>query len=158
MNLWGLFCCNLCHQNSSLFFIITVAFSPVFGLIVRQFGRNLLFVLAASFVIIGCHFVLAFTFITPTIVMVGMGLSSAVLNAALFSVLPNLVNKNQIGSAFGFLHSMINLGMALGTIIAGYLADNYGFFTVEIFFYYLSIGEWQFNSIETQKTLLFLHF
>lgn len=54
------------HVNSMLY-IISAVLSPVCGIIVDKFGRNVFWVFISILVTIGAHSLLAFTYVDPYI-------------------------------------------------------------------------------------------
>lgn len=54
----------------SLVYIISAVASPVFGFLIDKTGRNVFWVILGTTVTIGCHALLAFTFINPYVAMV----------------------------------------------------------------------------------------
>lgn len=68
-------------QNSDLFtdmiyfslvYIISAVASPLFGFLIDKSGKNVFWVILGTFVTLGCHALLAFTFITPYVAMVSI--------------------------------------------------------------------------------------
>jgi MFS family permease len=55
---------------NSLVFLISAGASPLLGLLVDKVGRNAFWVLVSVITTLGCHALLAFTFLNPYIAMV----------------------------------------------------------------------------------------
>jgi len=83
---------------------------------------------------IGCHGMLAFTFINPWVPMIILGFSYSILASALWPMVAMVVAKNQIGTAYGIMQSVQNLGLALISIAAGHIVDLDGYLILEVFF------------------------
>lgn len=98
------------------------------------------FILLASVNLVVCNTLFTYSYVYPSVVLIAMGVSISIVNAALFSAFPNLVNSNQLASAFGLVQGMINFGLALFSLFGGEVIDHYGYFALGIYFYYLSLG------------------
>lgn len=57
---------------NSIVYIISAVASPVLGLLVDKVGKNVFWVCLSVLVSIGCHALLAFTFINPYVAMVSI--------------------------------------------------------------------------------------
>jgi hypothetical protein len=125
----------------SLFFLTLVVFSPVFGVMINFVGYNLFWIVLSSCLAILNHSLLAFTYVSPYIVFVNMGVSGSLLNASLSTILSDTVKENQFGAAFGLLQSIMNLGLVSFNIIGGLIIQTRGYFAFEVFNYYLSISK-----------------
>lgn len=55
---------------NSIVYIISAVASPVFGLVIDKFGRNVMWVFVSVLVTICAHSILAFTFLNPYVGMV----------------------------------------------------------------------------------------
>jgi hypothetical protein len=124
----------------SLFFLMLVIFSPVFGVVINFVGYNLSWIVLASCLAILAHSLLAFTYVSPYFCFTIMGLSGSLLNASLSTILPETVNENQIGAVFGLLQSVLNLGLVSFNIVGGFIIEIKGYFAFELFNYYLAIS------------------
>ena len=70
----------------SLVYIISAVASPVFGFCIDKTGKNIFWVILGTVVTLGCHAVLAFTFITPFLAMVSVREMSRVKRKPVFGV------------------------------------------------------------------------
>lgn len=119
---------------NSIVFIMSAPFSPLLGFIVDRVGRNLFWVMLAVILTLGSHLILAFTFINPWIPMIILGLGYSLLACALWPMVAFLVPLHQLATAYGFMQSIQNLGLAVISIVAGSILDSRGYFMLEIFF------------------------
>ncbi|KAF4526046.1 hypothetical protein B566_EDAN000840 [Ephemera danica] len=95
---------------NSLVFIISAVASPILGLMVDRLGRNAVWVILSVATTLGCHALLAFTFLNPYVAMIGMGISYSIAQA------------------------LQNLGLAVVTLVAGVIVDKGGYLLLEVFF------------------------
>lgn len=119
---------------NSLVYIISAAASPVFGLCIDKLGKNVFWILAGVLITIGCHALLAFTFVTPWVAMIIMGFSYSILASAMWPLVAMVVPQHQIGTAYGIMQSVQNLGLAVIPIVAGLLVDARGYLILEVLF------------------------
>ncbi len=108
---------------NSIIYIISAVASPVFGLVIDKFGRNVMWVFLSVSVTIGAHSILAFTFINPYVGMVRdltnrwwicltkiyfiyrrqviMGLAYSMLASSLWPLVALIIPEYQLGTAYG---------------------------------------------------------
>ena len=125
--------------QQSLFFLTTTIFSPVFGLVVDRTGHNTLWVVSACVVALAAHSVMLFTFVNSFVPVIVLALSLSVIATALWPMVSDLVPLNKLGSAYGMMQSVQNLGLAIISILTGYLVENYGYMVLELFFIALCV-------------------
>jgi len=119
---------------NSIVYVISAIVSPFFGLLVDRVGRNILMVFIATVFTIGSHALLAFTFLNPYVGMIMMGVSYSMLASALWPMVALVVPEYQLGTAYGIMQAVQNLGMAIVTMLAGRIVDAQGYLVLEVFF------------------------
>ncbi|BFZ06095.1 hypothetical protein BsWGS_09134 [Bradybaena similaris] len=119
---------------NSLVYIISAVASPVFGFLIDKIGKNVFWVLLGIVLTLGCHMTLAFSFINPYIPMVIMGLSYSVLASALWPMVALIIPSYQLGTAYGIMQAIQNLGLAVISLTAGIIVDKNGYLILEVFF------------------------
>ncbi|KAG5269788.1 hypothetical protein AALO_G00206150 [Alosa alosa] len=119
---------------NSVVYIISAPASPVLGFMVDRTGKNVLWVACAILATLAAHMMLAFTFWNPWIAMSLMGLAYSLLACALWPMVSFVVPEHQLGTAYGFMQSIQNLGLALIAMAAGAILDNRGYLFLEVFF------------------------
>lgn len=77
---------------------------------------------------------LAFTFINPWVPMCVMGMGYSILACALWPMVAIVIPEHQLGTAYGIMQSVQNLGLAVTPLIAGWLVDLKGYIVLEVFF------------------------
>ena len=80
------------------------------------------------------HAILAFTFIPPLVAMICMGIGYSVLACALWPMVSLVIPTHQLGTAYGIMQSVQNLGLGCVVMAAGYIVDLMGNIVLEIFF------------------------
>ncbi|XP_055022552.1 major facilitator superfamily domain-containing protein 1 isoform X2 [Boleophthalmus pectinirostris] len=119
---------------NSIVYIISAPASPVLGFMVDKIGRNVIWVMCAVVTTLAAHMMLAFTFWNPWIAMSLLGVSYSLLACALWPMVAFVVPEHQLGTAYGFMQSIQNLGLALIAMAAGAILDNRGYLVLEVFF------------------------
>ncbi|KAL5004333.1 hypothetical protein ScPMuIL_017789 [Solemya velum] len=122
------------NSVNSLVYIISAVASPVCGFVVDRTGKNLFWVILGTLVTIGCHALLAFTTITPYVAMSIMGVSYSILASSLWPIVSLIVKNNQLGTAYGIMQAIQNLGLAVISLVAGMIVDSKGYLLLEVFF------------------------
>ncbi|XP_066456533.1 major facilitator superfamily domain-containing protein 1 isoform X2 [Eleutherodactylus coqui] len=119
---------------NSVVYIISAPLSPVFGFMVDRLGKNIIWVMCAVVTTLAAHLMLAFTLWNPWIAMSLLGISYSLLACALWPMVAFVVPENQLGTAYGFMQSIQNLGLAIISILAGVILDSRGYLFLEVFF------------------------
>ncbi|XP_023238248.1 major facilitator superfamily domain-containing protein 1-like [Centruroides sculpturatus] len=122
------------NSLDSIVYIISAAASPVLGFIVDKLGYNLSWVLASVIITLSSHMLLAFTFLNPWVAMVIMGVGYSLLACALWPMVAIEIPEHQLGTAYGIMQSIQNLGLAVASLCAGYIVDQKGYLFLEVFF------------------------
>ncbi|XP_019482176.1 PREDICTED: major facilitator superfamily domain-containing protein 1 [Hipposideros armiger] len=119
---------------NSVVYVISAPMSPIFGFLVDKTGKNIIWVLCAVVTTLASHMLLAFTLWNPWIAMSLLGLSYSLLACALWPMVAFVVPEHQLGTAYGFMQSIQNLGLAIISILAGMILDTRGYLFLEVFF------------------------
>ncbi|KAH3812738.1 major facilitator superfamily domain-containing protein 1-like [Dreissena polymorpha] len=119
---------------NSLVYIISAIASPLFGFLIDKIGKNVFWVILGITVTIGCHALMAFTFASPFVAMSILGLAYSVLASALWPMASMVVKQHQLGTAYGIMQAIQNLGLATIAIAAGSIVDTKGYLILEVFF------------------------
>uniref|UniRef100_A0AAY4DZM9 Lysosomal dipeptide transporter MFSD1 n=1 Tax=Denticeps clupeoides TaxID=299321 RepID=A0AAY4DZM9_9TELE len=119
---------------NSIVYIISAPASPVLGFLVDKTGKHVLWVMCAVVLTLTAHIMLAFTFWNPWIAMSVLGVSYSLLACALWPMVAFVVPEYQLGTAYGFMQSIQNLGLALISMAAGSILDSRGYLFLEVFF------------------------
>ncbi|ESO96144.1 hypothetical protein LOTGIDRAFT_214694 [Lottia gigantea] len=122
------------NSVNSLVYIISAVASPLFGFMIDKSGKNIFWVIAGIVFTIGCHGVLAFTFINPYVAMSIMGLAYSILASALWPMVSLVIASHQLGTAYGIMQAIQNLGLAVISLVAGFIVDAKGYLILEVFF------------------------
>lgn len=122
---------------NSIVYIVSAVASPVLGLMVDTTGFNLFWLLTGIFATLAAHVAFAFSSFDPYIpflVMTLMGLAYSCLACSLWPLVAFIVPEHQLGTAYGIMQSVQNLGLAVVPIIAGIVVDAGGYMLTEVMF------------------------
>lgn len=119
---------------NSIVYVISAVASPLLGFMVDRVGRNVTWVIVAIIVTMACHGLLAFTFLNPYVAMSIMGISYSLLASALWPTVAYVVAEHQLGTAYGIMQAIQNLGLAVISLLCGIIVDKKGYLILEVFF------------------------
>ncbi|XP_045131206.1 major facilitator superfamily domain-containing protein 1-like isoform X4 [Portunus trituberculatus] len=122
------------NSVSSVVYLISAIASPILGNLVDRTGRNVTWVFMAVLITLGCHAMLTFTFWSPFISMSILGLAYSLLASALWPMVALIIPEHQLGTAYGIMQSVQNLGLAVISIVAGLIVDTSGYMMLEMFY------------------------
>jgi len=117
-----------------LIYLVSAPASPLLGLVIDKTGRNISWVFLAVAISIGCYALLNFTSANPYIAIIILGVAYSLLASALWPIAALLIPEYQLGTAYGLMQAIQNLGTALITMGAGTIVDEYGYFWLMNFF------------------------
>lgn len=84
-----------------LIYLLSAPASPLLGLLIDKTGRNILYVfLAIVFTLMG-HVMLGYTFISPYVPVVIMGIAYSLLASALWPIAALIIEEHKLGTAYG---------------------------------------------------------
>jgi MFS-type transporter involved in bile tolerance (Atg22 family) len=72
---------------------------------------------------IPCYLVLGFSSISPALPMILLGAAFVLVPAAMWPAVPLIVEKNRVGTAFGLMTMVQNIGLALFPVLNGWLRE-----------------------------------
>jgi MFS family permease len=126
---------NIIHMFSTapgITAIITFAsmvFAPFAGRLVDKIGRRASLMILGSVLMIPAHLLLGITHITPIFSMIILGAAFVLVPAAMWPSVPLIVSKNRVGTAFGLMTMVQNVGLGLFPWLNGKLFDMSGNYT-----------------------------
>jgi len=108
---------------TSIIIFGTILFTPLFGYIIDKYGKRATLMLLGSGMLFVIHFSLALTHLTPYIAMFLLGVSFSLVPAAMWPAVTQIVKENRLGTAYGIMFSVQNLGLFAFPTLAGYVLD-----------------------------------
>jgi len=110
-------------EITSLLPLGTLFFTPFFGFLIDRYGKAASAMIFGSALLLIIHWLFAFTNLQPHIPMILLGVSFSLIPAAMWPSMVKLVDENQIGTAYGLMYSIQNIGLFVFPILAGYILD-----------------------------------
>lgn len=109
---------------TSLLPLGTLIFTPLFGYLIDRKGRSataMIFGAATLFIV---HMIFGFTNIYPYAPMIMLGIAFSLVPAAMWPSMVKLVDESKIGTAYGLMYSIQNLGLWAFPLLAGVILDK----------------------------------
>ena len=120
---------NLLHMfstapgTSSIIIFGSMCLAPFAGGMVDRIGRRASVMIVGALLMIPCYLILAFTMVPPRYPMFLLGASFVLVPAAIWPSVPLIVEKNRVGTAFGLMTMIQNIGLGLFPWLNGRLRD-----------------------------------
>ncbi len=115
--------------------LISMFTTWVFGAIIDRIGKRATMMIIGSLAMIPCHISMAYTDISPWIPMVILGISFSLVPAALWPALPLIVKESQIGTAYGVIAMVQNIGLFTFPLAVGIIRDSTGSYNPAMFMF-----------------------
>jgi len=123
---------------SSLLTFFAMIFTPLFGLLADKIGKRALLMMIGSLCIIPVYLVLNYTTINLLIPMAVMGMSFSLVPAVMWPSVAYIVNESKLGTAYGIMTMIQNIGLTGFNFLIGWTNDISGGY---------SAGMWIFSSL-----------
>jgi MFS family permease len=104
-------------------FLAAIFATPLFGVIVDRYGRRSLFMLVGSLLLAAVFGVLLYTNWDLWVSTALIGVAFSLVPAVLWPSVPYLVDDQRLGTAFGLMTMLQNIGLTIGNLAAGWLND-----------------------------------
>jgi MFS family permease len=119
--------------NSSIY-IMSAIISPLFGFLIDRTGRNVLWISLGTILATIAHALVAFTSIPPYFVSTMLGFGYSILASALWPMISLIIPEHQLGTAYGMMQAIQNLGLGVSAWVAGIVVDYKGYVILENLF------------------------
>ncbi|MDY6802062.1 MAG: MFS transporter [Bacteroidota bacterium] len=102
----------------------TIFLTPLFGWIADNKGKSATLMYLGSALLIIAHLLFAKTMITPYIPVILLGIAFSLVPAAMWPAVAKIVGENKIGTAYGAMFSVQNLGLWAFPILIGSVLEK----------------------------------
>lgn len=108
---------NLTHMfgtaqgTTSIVITASMFFAPFAGRLVDRFGRRATLMIVGSILMIPAHLAMGYTMIPPALPMIVLGAAFVLVPAAMWPSVPLIVDKDRVGTAFGLMTAIQNVGL-----------------------------------------------
>jgi len=103
--------------------------APFAGGLIDRIGRRASLMVLGSLILIPAHLILGITHCNPIYSMIALGAAFVLVPAALWPSVPMVVEEKRVGTAFGLMTAIQNLGLGLFPLLNGKLRDMTGTYT-----------------------------
>jgi Major Facilitator Superfamily. len=101
----------------SIPYLFSAFLSPLFGHVVDKIGRRAILAVVSCVLLVSVHLSLAWMHSSPVIPLVGQGLAYVGYAAVIWPSVPLTVRKESVGTAFGAMTAIQNVGLALFPLV-----------------------------------------
>lgn len=102
----------------------TMLFTPLFGFLIDRYGKSATAMIFGALTLVIVHLIFAFTMVSPIFPLIALGIAFSLVPAAMWPNTVRLVKENQIGTAYGIMYSIQNLGLWGFPLLAGIILDK----------------------------------
>ncbi len=120
---------------TSIIIFASMILAPFAGRLVDRIGRRASLMIAGSLLLIPCHLALGLTRIYPAYPMILLGFAFVLVPAALWPSVPLIVRAERVGTAFGLMTAIQNVGLGLFPLLNGLLRDKTGGYVASEFMF-----------------------
>ena len=111
---------------SSIIILFSMIFTPLFGLWVDRVGKRSLFMMVGSVLLVPVYLVMAYTTVDPKIPMAVMGIAFSLVPAVMWPAVAYLVEEAKLGTAYGLMTMIQNIGLFGFNVMIGWANDYAG--------------------------------
>jgi nitrate/nitrite transporter NarK len=111
---------------TSIIIFASMILAPFAGRLVDRVGKRATFMIAGSLLMIPCHLAMGLTRIYPVYPMILLGFAFVLVPAAMWPSVPLIVRSDRVGTAFGLMTAIQNIGLGLFPLLNGLLRDRTG--------------------------------
>jgi len=109
---------------TSIVIFASMVLAPFAGHLVDKIGRRASLMILGSLILIPSHLILGVTKIYPAYPMIPLGIAFVLVPAALWPSIPLVVSKARVGTAFGLMTMIQNIGLGAFPLLNGLLRDQ----------------------------------
>ncbi len=108
---------------TSIIIFASMIAAPFAGHLVDKIGKRATLMIIGSLIMIPSHLLMGVTKIYPAYPMASLGIAFVLVPAAMWPSIPLVVKKEHVGTAFGLMTMIQNIGLALFPYLNGKLRD-----------------------------------
>ncbi len=123
---------------SSMLTLSAMVLTPLFGLLADYIGKRSLLMMFGSFLLIPVYLLMAYTQVSLYVPMAMMGIAFSLIPAVMWPSVALIVDEAKLGTAYGLMTMIQNIGLAGLNFLVGWANDFSGGYTT---------GMWIFSSL-----------
>ena len=121
--------------TTSIIITASMFLAPFAGRLVDRIGRRATLMILGSLLMIPSHLVLGIAHVSPVYPMIGLGAAFVLVPACIWPCVPLIVDEARVGTAFGLMTAVQNVGLLTFPYINGALRDaTHGYTASQIMF------------------------
>ncbi len=109
--------------TTTIIIAASMFFAPFAGQLVDRIGKRASLMILGSVIMIPSFLLMAYTMVPPRYPMIILGMAFVLVPAAMWPSVPLIVKKEYVGTAFGLITFIQNIGLALFPYLNGLLRD-----------------------------------
>lgn len=117
---------------ASLLPYATAVFTPIFGWVVDRYGKSASLMIFGSLTLLLVHILFGLTHLNVYLLIILLGIAVSLVPAAMWPSVAKIIPTSRIGSAYGTMFSLQNLGLFAVPILAGYALDSSNLYSEKI--------------------------
>jgi MFS family permease len=130
---------------SSMLTMFAMICTPLFGLLVDRVGKRALFMMFGSLLLVPVYLIMAYSQITLYLPMALMGIAFSLIPAVMWPSVAYIVEEKKLGTAYGLMTMIQNIGLAGFNLMIGWANDISGASAQHPGGY--NLGMWIFSSL-----------
>jgi len=130
---------------SSMLTAFAMICTPLFGLLVDRVGKRALFMMYGSMLLVPVYMIMAYSHITLYVPMALMGIAFSLIPAVMWPSVAYIVDQRKLGTAYGLMTLIQNIGLAGFNLLVGWANDLEGASAQNPAGYHM--GMWIFSSL-----------
>jgi MFS family permease len=111
---------------NSLLTLFAMVFTPLFGLVVDRIGRRALCMMLGSLLLVPVFLMLAYAPVSLYVPMAMMGIAFSLIPAVMWPSVAYLVEERRLGTAYGMMTLIQNVGLTAFNFLIGWANDHAG--------------------------------
>jgi MFS family permease len=115
---------------SSMLTLSAMILTPLFGLFVDYYGKRSLLMMIGSLILVPVYLLMAYTKVSLFVPMAMMGLSFSLIPAVMWPSVTIIVEESKLGTAYGLMTMIQNIGLAGFNLLIGWANDFSGGYTM----------------------------
>ncbi len=108
---------------SSMLTLFAMIATPLFGLLVDRVGKRALSMIFGSLLLIPVYLIMAYTHVSLYVPMAMMGVAFSLIPAIMWPSVAYIVEENKLGTAYGLMTLIQNVGLAGFNLLIGWAND-----------------------------------
>ncbi|MFC1529164.1 MFS transporter [Gemmatimonadota bacterium] len=107
----------------SILIFFSMVLAPIIGRVVDKIGKRGTLLMWGTFLMIPAHLSMGISNLHPVYPMIILGFSFSLVSAVLWPAVPLIVKEKAVGTAFGLIFMIQNIGLAAFPVLNGALRD-----------------------------------